>query len=83
MQVTYRYAVRGSYQFPTDMLRYDRAFPATETDSAAIHETFERRNGDHPRGETVVMLIGLNQPTAGRWDSFGWKVEPGVEVRRS
>jgi len=56
--------VIGRGRFPTDMLRYDGACPATESDSVAIEAT----------GLRAVRLESRVQPTIGRWSSFGWVV---------
>lgn len=63
----FEYEVTGSTRFPLDMLRYDRAWPATSVDAtaAANHRPYEKR---------TVKLRGLNNPAVGRWASFGWRV---------
>lgn len=65
----WRYTVTGTFEFPIDMLRYDRAFPATEEDSAkALNVRW------NPTDVVSVTVIGLNDPSVDRWKSFGWKV---------
>lgn len=59
------YDVVGSGTFPMDMLRYDRAFPASEQDA---------NTAMHGRGVRTVCLRGLDEPTKGRWESFSWTV---------
>lgn len=56
---TYHYWVTGFGQFPSDMLRYDRA----------------RVCGAMERDRRVFHLIeGQSRPTEGRWSSFLWVV---------
>jgi hypothetical protein len=71
-QYVHRFYMRGDFEFPIDMLRYDRCTPNTETDSHDIAATY--------RGiaAVVVELRAVNdnrnwRPTVGRWQSFGWK----------
>lgn len=60
-----RFAVIGRGQFPLDMLRYDRACPWQERDSALMQqETCER--------VVIVEAFGHSAPTFARWASFGW-----------
>jgi hypothetical protein len=66
-----RFTVEGSGIFPLDMLRYDRCYPRSENDANTAQDGRVRRQ---------VELLAPNraeaywQPTAGRWESFGWKV---------
>jgi hypothetical protein len=69
---THEFVVSGRGSFPTDMLRYDSCWPATERDSATVAATFERIKG--VREVREVSMRGLAAPTDGRWESFGWKV---------
>lgn len=67
----YKFTVVGTGEFPFDMLRYDRCWPRLESEIVAL--------APHHRGSLIrelrsVTLIGLNEPTDGRWASFGWKV---------
>ena len=62
--------------FPIDMLRHDRCYPVTESDSTNIVSSF--RFG---RKESHVGQINLQRyahknwtPTKDRWLSFGWEV---------
>jgi hypothetical protein len=68
-QTQNKITVTGWGQFPIDMLRYDRATPASEGDSAAITNSFNR-----PRGAITVNLLCPRPPTQGRWESFGFRV---------
>lgn len=61
----YTYRIAGSGQFPLDMLRYDMAFPASETDTALAFDTRHRH----------IRITSHKAPTVARWLSFGWTVE--------
>lgn len=65
------FAVRGSGEFPTDMLRYDSCCPVDEMIS-------HRMLGDSLAPVRTIVLrrfTGDFRPaTAGRWKSFGWQV---------
>ena len=78
MRRTFRFTVSSSsWTFPADMLRYDRCYPV-DTDSAL--EIGRCRVCCKPLdGRVTVHLIGGNQPTEGRWNSFGWLVDSWVE----
>lgn len=76
----YTYTVRGTWPFPTDMLRYDDAEAASSHDQSVI----DRLSGENApedmsleelRRSTTVTLFGLHRPTERRWRSFGWRVE--------
>lgn len=71
------YTVRGSVAFPPDMLRYNRCWPQNEGDSGVIRSAME-----HEKGPFEVKIVGLEPPTIGRWESFGWHVYVG-EMRLS
>jgi hypothetical protein len=75
------FRVRGSGQFPHDMLRYDHCFPAHESESPLLKldDAGEYREVEMKRYiETAKEL-----PTVGRWRSFCWEViESSVSVRR-
>jgi hypothetical protein len=64
-----RYVVEGNLPFPLDMLRYDSAWPATSQDVTAIEKSF-----DPMSGKIRVTVFCRHELTAGRWDSFGWKI---------
>jgi len=71
--VTY-FRVRGRFEFPWDMLRYDMAWPVDSDDLRLIL----RRVGD-PGGLLMYVVIKLgcvqvNGPTVKRWESFNWSV---------
>jgi hypothetical protein len=58
------FAVEGEGDFPIDMLRYDKCWPATERDSHVI--AYKNRR--------TVELRSLTGSTDRRWASFGWRV---------
>ena len=71
MAMFYRFSftVEGFGAFPTDMLRYDNAFPHSESDSSDVDAHNHR----------TVQLVAIHdsrawRPTYRRWESFGWKV---------
>lgn len=64
------YTVEGTGPFPFDMLRYDRAWPATEQDAGILHEHNSSNIRSHERYK--VKVRGLRAPTKERWRSFGW-----------
>lgn len=78
----HRFTVRGVNIFPTDMLRYDRCYPASGSDTSNIDWSFNpqdrvdyRKKGE--QFEVTLIHQGENllwSPTAGRWSSFGWTV---------
>jgi hypothetical protein len=66
-----RYKVTGVGRFPVDMLRYDMAWPDGNEDSGKIVS---------PPKEVYTVTLSRTahfhkQPDAGRWQSFGWKIE--------
>lgn len=67
--------VTGALPFPVDMLRYDRCTPNAETDSAVI-----TRSLNDPMSGALTVQVQTDgrprhwYPTAGRWESFGWKI---------
>jgi hypothetical protein len=65
--------VVGVGPFPIDMLRYDRAYPTGMDSVSAITATLSRYGRSGAQRVTVVSPQPL---TAGRWESFGWKVMP-------
>lgn len=74
------YTVTGFGQFPIDMLRYDRSFPDSESESGKIAATF------HGAGQWSVRLAmhgctRADGPCEGRWQSFICKVS-AIEARK-
>lgn len=66
------YIVEGAGEFPFDMLRRDRSFPA-DSESAA------NMNGNTSCSNRQVKLIATRARDIAvkRWESFGWKVIAG------
>jgi hypothetical protein len=52
------------------MLRYDRAIPDSQNDSAIIAGSLTPRSTN----ERSVRVVMERPPTVGRWESFGWTV---------
>jgi hypothetical protein len=75
------FTVEGNGRFPTDMLRYDRCWPASEKDSNLISFTNDLQVFDIGietyRKNRKITLKGLIGPTIARWASFGWAVVEG------
>lgn len=73
--------VSGKLPFPVDMLRYDGLCPDSERDSYLIVNSITREEPPEERvaRKEIVLRRWVDgkrwTPTAGRWDSFGWKVE--------
>lgn len=79
MTYTTRYTVRGTGDFPIDMLRYDHSFPWAEEDTAWILRKDER--------EVMLGIVSAAKNPhieRNRWQSFGWIVTeryPSVAAR--
>lgn len=76
--------VTGRWPFPTDMLRHDRARPATQKD----HDLIERLSGaasDPAFRKVRIDLVVEDRPTDARWRSFGWTIvgDPEIEQERA
>ncbi len=88
-QFRHWYTVRGSGEFPVDMLRYDSSYPATEVNShiAEGEQDHLGRVTVRPAPRAVTLeRIGPKDwtPSVARWESFGWRVDAdvlSVEVR--
>lgn len=73
MNVTKSYTVEGrpGFGFPIDMLRSDRAWPATVRDVMIIAACLPAGAG----GESVQLETEAKYaPNRARWKSFGWRV---------
>lgn len=60
---------------PWDMMRYDRAVPATEDDAHKLVRL--SRGSDDAKDHTVDFIIHsrvLGGPNVARWESFGCKI---------
>lgn len=62
-----RFYVIGRGEFPFDMLRHDRCWPAETIDAAKISPTAGARR-------TVCLETSGNLITVRRWESFNWRV---------
>lgn len=71
----FTYTVEGFGDFPWDMLRRDRCWPATEDrDSYGLRPASVRRR--------VALTTNLDSaPLVERWASFGWRVVGPGELR--
>jgi len=70
----WHFVVEGRFEFPFDMLRYDRCWPQFETEVAALNPHLRSRISEKRR----IHMVGLREPTGGRWHSFGWEVSEAV-----
>ena len=74
------FTVSGKISFPLDMLRYDHCFPRSPRDSSSICAD--------PCGNELTIDLGRyvgtksEEPTLGRWASFGWHVDKHSIVTR-
>jgi hypothetical protein len=77
------YAVEGIGDFPLDMLRHDRAWPADEESVTAMMAGMRwAASRKRSRELLVVRLVSHRAPTSERWRSFGWTVRiPSSEKR--
>lgn len=84
----YHYSVKGGWPFPLDMLRRDRAVPASKEDQAVIDSLSGPHAPDRDaiRLDHVVKLVikdaGRDRPDTARWRSFGWDVPDDKEFRQ-
>jgi hypothetical protein len=68
--------ITGRGTFPVDMLRYDSAYPATETDAHDVERTFFDMSNTPYRIKVAKRGTSKTDTfTAGRWQSFGATVE--------
>jgi hypothetical protein len=70
------FTVEGCFNFPLDMLRYDRCTPYEQIDVDRVEASVR-----HDRNLRTIKLVRFitnkkNQPTIDRWASFGWNVHP-------
>ena len=80
-----RFTVSGKGYFPTDMLRYDRCSPLSESDAADLF--IERSDPDFrdTRNINLVRYTATKHaalPTTARWASFGWDVTKTEEPQK-
>lgn len=70
----YHYVVTGRGHFPTDMLRYDRAWPADQESASLVDLYHYSNNIEERRALRSIRLNSYTEPTIDRWSSFGWSV---------
>jgi hypothetical protein len=71
----FEYAVEGVGDFPLDMLRHDRAYPADKESVTAIMAGLPWAAArKRSRELLVVRLVSERAPTPERWRSYGWTV---------
>jgi hypothetical protein len=73
------FTVRGTGEFPYDMLRYDQCWPCREVDSPLLNsnEMLQAENYfKTPRDVRIERRVesASVKPTVARWRSFGWGV---------
>lgn len=78
----FEYTVEGLGDFPLDMLRHDRAYPAdTESVEAMfgglVWAAVKRKR---TRSTVRVRLRSDQPPTVERWRSFGWTVTESTRI---
>jgi hypothetical protein len=70
-----RFKVKGNFNFPLDMLRYDACFPVYPEAPANIQYSMETRSPEGYEIELAHWAPNANwTPTVDRWSSFGWYV---------
>ena len=73
------FTVHGRGVFPWDMLRYDKCWPATESDSNKLDQYGLPTD---VMSERTITMRGLVGPTFARWRSFNWEVVDLGDERR-
>lgn len=68
-----KFTVEGSRNFPLDMLRYDACYPATSEDAIKLAAMEARK--------ITLISTMIAEPTAGRWNSFGWQVTAKATIK--
>jgi len=73
----HEFQVRGSLAFPLDMLRYDQCYPAIEEETHEIAHSIDMAHQGIK--QFTIKLVHYDarakwEPTAARWQSFGWQV---------
>jgi hypothetical protein len=69
-----KFTVTGAGRIPMDMLRYDRATPLTQEDVAECENPSYDESNEVSIRMTRFTEHKNDQPTVGRWKSFGWEV---------
>jgi hypothetical protein len=68
----WEFKVEGNGEFPFDMLRYDHCWPK-QSDPDVINLAPHGRSTMY-KTKRQVTLTAYNEPTAKRWESFGWPI---------
>ena len=71
------FTVWGSGDFPFDMLRYDSCCPHESVDAGNMHPSYYA--GRPECRSVVIRTYSPRAPTVQRWESFGWRVDRGVD----
>lgn len=74
MSKHFRFTVEGALNFPLDMLRYDRCWPASQDDVVRMSEAVNVGFVERTERRFKITLHGIDEPTLERWISFGWHV---------
>lgn len=70
-----RFTVSGrAVGFPVDMLRHDRAWPASREDSDTIAGSYGDRSGRARRWQITLETDNDAAPSIARWQSYGLSV---------
>lgn len=67
----FKFSVTGRGIFPLDMLRFDSCWPRFQGDTGTLYGSLTEKDA----ATRTVHLIGLQTPSIGRWQSFGWQVK--------
>jgi hypothetical protein len=87
-QNDFHYTVKGSWPFPTDMLRRDCSRAATPEDQAIVDRLSKdyAEDRDAIRNAVTINLVMPNtehwRPNTARWASFGWEVPTDTEFQQ-
>lgn len=73
----HRAVIETSFQFPADMLRYDKCYPDSEQDSLKIQSTWDTLSMAHTKADEMQQITvakvtqnSLTAFTPARWESF-------------
>lgn len=74
------FVVETGFQFPIDMLRYDRCFPDSKLDSCLIILSLTGMRNPIKVKVGRYVRIKSDKPTVKRWESFGCKISD-IQIR--
>ena len=66
-----KYTVKGTFEFPLDMLRYDCSFPDSQ---AAVVAMGKNTDGERCVDLAMYRRDRFAEPRRERWESFGWTI---------